>query len=395
MSSTTTRNKTTKKPIYKKKKFVIPFIVIILLIGGRIYLPYWVKDRVNNTLANIPGYYGQVKDIDIALIRGAYVIDGLYLNKVDAGTQIPYLNFPKTDISIEWKSILKGKIVSEIVMYDPKIIYVVEDQEVNEDADANVEDWTKALTKLVPIEINHYEVHNGSFSYVQLAAEPNIDLQINKIEFTADNLRNVVEKTRSLPSSINLTGVSTGNGIVKGTGNINLIKEIPDMDLNISLSSMDATGLNDFTNYYAGIDFEEGDFDLYTEFAIADGNFKGYIKPLLKNSKLIGKEDGFLETIWEGFTGFFEFILKNQKTDTIATRIPLEGNLNGVSAGIFPAITNTIKNGWIKAFQGDIDSTIEYEDAFESKKDMTREEKKELRKTKREKKRAERKADDN
>src|SRR5690606_22511810 len=103
---------------------------------------------INKVLADIPGYYGQVEDVDISLIRGAYVLNGLYLNKVNAKTQVPFLNFPKSDISIEWKSLFHGKIVSEIIMMSPEVIYVFEDQKTAGET-PDVEDWTKALTEIV------------------------------------------------------------------------------------------------------------------------------------------------------------------------------------------------------------------------------------------------------
>src|SRR5690554_668785 len=135
---------------FRKKRFVIPVVILILLFAFRLYLPTLVKDYVNKVLADIPGYYGQVDDIDIALVRGAYVINGMYLNKGTAESQIPFLNFPRTDISIEWKSLFNGKIVSEIIMESPEVIYVFEDQK-EQSGDAGVDDWTKALTDLVPI----------------------------------------------------------------------------------------------------------------------------------------------------------------------------------------------------------------------------------------------------
>ncbi|MCB0468605.1 MAG: DUF748 domain-containing protein, partial [Aequorivita sp.] len=314
---------------FKKKRYAIPIIILILLIAFRLYLPTLVKNNINKVLADIPGYYGQVDDVDISLIRGAYIINGMYLNKGTAESQVPFMNFPKSDISIEWKSLFKGKIVSEIVMTSPEVIYVFEDQK-KESGDANVDDWIKALTDIVPININHFEVHDGKVAFVQLSADPNIDLQIDKLELTADNLRNVVEKERILPSPIRASGVSIGKGKVSLEGYMNLVKEIPDMDLSFSLENAEATALNDFTNYYAGLDFDKGTFGIYSEVAIADGHIIGYVKPLLTDTKLIGEGDGFLEILWEGFVGFFKFILKNQSTDTLATKVSFEGDLNNV-----------------------------------------------------------------
>lgn len=378
-----------KKSRFKKKRYIVPVIILILLIAFRLYLPTLVKNYVNKVLADIPGYYGQVEDIDIALIRGAYVINGMYLNKGTAESQVPFLNFPKSDISIEWKSLFKGKIVSEIIMTSPEVIYVFEDQK-DEIGDANVDDWTKALTDLVPIDINHFEVYDGKLAFVQLSAEPNIDLQINNLQLTADNLRNVVEKERILPSPIRASGVSIGKGKVSLEGNMNLVKEIPDMDLSFSLQDAEATALNDFTRHYAGLDFDKGTFGIFSEVAIADGHLVGYIKPLLTDTKLIGEDDGFLGVLWEGFVGFFKFILKNQGTDTLATKVPIEGDLNNVEAGIWPTVFNIFENAWIKAFTGEVDNDIEFKDAFQDE-NLTREQKRELRKKEREKRREERK----
>ncbi|MGC1515876.1 MAG: DUF748 domain-containing protein, partial [Maribacter sp.] len=351
-----------KRKTLRKKRYTVPIIVLCILIAARIALPYIVKKYVNKVLADIPGYYGQVEDIDLAIIRGAYTIDGLYLNKVDANSKTPFLDFKKTDISIEWKSLLKGKIVSEIEMTQPSIIYVFEDQQ-GDSTETDTEDWSKALTDLVPIDINRLSITDGTLAFVQLQADPNIDLNLKQLTLNATNLRNVVEQSRTLPSDIHATAVSIGNGNVVLNGSMNIVKEIPDMDLSLSLENANATALNDFTKHYAGIDFDSGSFDLFGELAISDGYLKASFKPILKDAKLIGKDDGFLDTLWEGFVGFFKFVLKNQKENTVATKIPIEGDLNNVNAKIWPTITRLFKNGWITAYKGVIDDDVSFEDA--------------------------------
>ncbi|MGA9639602.1 DUF748 domain-containing protein [Flavobacterium sp.] len=373
---------------YRKKRYQFLFVLVVLLIAFRIYLPTLVKNQINKTLAAIPGYYGHVEDIDIALYRGAYIIKGMYLNKMDAKSQVPFLNFPQNDISIEWKSVFKGKIVSEIIMNNPEVIYVFEDQK-QKPKDAGVDDWTKALTDIVPIDINHFEIHQGKLAFVQLKADPNIDLQVTNFEMYADNLKNVVSTGRTLPSPFHATGVSFGKGSLLLDGNINLIKEIPDMDLSFSLKSSNATALNDITNHYVGIDFDKGKFELFSEIAIADGYLKGYVKPLLTDTKLIGKEDGILETIWEGFVGFFKFVLKNQKTNTLALKIPIEGDLKNVKTSTWSTVISIFQNGWIEGFKRETDNEISFKDAFiDANKPL---DKKEIRKEKRKARREARK----
>jgi uncharacterized protein involved in outer membrane biogenesis len=175
-------SKAQKRKKYKKKRYILPITIIVLLIAFRIYLPTLVKNYMNDVLADIPGYYGQVKDVDISLWRGAYQLNGLYLNKKTAQSEVPFLNFPETDISIEWSALLKGKIVSEIEMQSPEVIYVFEDQEKTPtEGEPDVEDWTKALTNIVPLDINNFQVYNGKLAFIQLQANPNIDLFINDL----------------------------------------------------------------------------------------------------------------------------------------------------------------------------------------------------------------------
>ena len=122
---------------------------------------------------------------------------------------------------------------------------------------------------------------------------------------------------------------------------------------------------------------------------------------MLVDTKLIGKDDGFIGVLWEGFVGFFKFILKNQGTNTLATKVPLEGDLNNVDAGTWPTVINIFGNAWIKAFKGETDDEIDFKDALQKaktdankaaekeQKKEDRQERKEDRKEAREKRKAE------
>lgn len=355
-------SKNKRKRGYKKKRFLIPLGIIVFLIVLRLFMPVLVKNYVNGVLADIPGYYGHVDGIDIDLYRGAYVIENMTLNKVEAGSEVPFLDFEKTDISIEWNALLEGRIVSEIKMNRPKIIYVLEDQQEGGTA-PEADDWTKALTDLVPISINNLQTTDGTVAFVQIEADPTIDLNLKNLNLNATNLRNVVQKERTLPSDIHATATSIGQGDLVLDGKMNLVKEVPDMDIAFSVTDADVKALNDFTKYYAEIDFESGTLEVFGEVAIADGFLKGSIKPIIKNGRLVGKEDGFLETLWEGFVGFFKFVLKNQKNNTLATKVPLEGDLNNLGTKTWPTVTNIFKNAWVKAYKGVVDNDISFEDA--------------------------------
>lgn len=87
----------------------------------------------------------------------------------------------------------------------------------------------------------------------------------------------------------------------------------------------------------------------------------------------------------------FKFILKNQGTDTVATKVPIEGDLSQVGSKVFPTVLNIFKNTWIQAFTGNVDDNIEYKDAFQDDKKESRKQRREERKKKRQERKEEKK----
>ncbi|WP_188364375.1 DUF748 domain-containing protein [Marinicella pacifica] len=349
----------------KKRKtgwWVFLLVLVVIFVGFRLYLPTAAKNHVNKVLNDLPGYQGSVDDIDIALIRGAYVVTNLRLRRRDAKTDVPFLNIPQADISIQWRALFNGKIVSEIYLTEPQLIYVFEDQLQQGQQEPETKDWTEALDDLVPIDINHLNIENGRLGLVKVNANPMLDIYMDQLQLTADNLQLVKSDEQNLPSPVKAAAVTIGRGQTELEGRVNFIKDIPDMDVSLSIKDIDVTALNSFTLHYANVDFTSGQLDLYSEVAVADGYLKGYFKPLLTDAKLIDQGDGFFKKLWEGVVGVFKFIFKNQSTDKVATKIPFEGNLDNVEAGVWQTFVNILKNAWVKAFQDNIDEDIEFSD---------------------------------
>ena len=104
-------------------------IIIALIIGVlvivRLVLPYVVLRLANKNLAAMKGYYGKIKDIDLAIVQGAYVIDSIYLNKRDtvAQKETSFFSAQRIDLSIEWKAIFRGSVVGELRFENPTLLF--------------------------------------------------------------------------------------------------------------------------------------------------------------------------------------------------------------------------------------------------------------------------------
>src|SRR5690606_16352624 len=159
-----------------KRPYKIVLGIVIVVIIFRLLLPSIVKNYVNRTLDDLPGYVGHVDDIDIRLIRGAYAIDTLVLKKRTDTSSYPFLKINHVDLSIEWKQIFKGKLVGEVILEKPSIHILAETPDPTHEP--SKEHWTETLKDLMPLTINKLEIADGEFTYLDRTTSPEIDLYI-------------------------------------------------------------------------------------------------------------------------------------------------------------------------------------------------------------------------
>jgi hypothetical protein len=344
-----------------RRSYYIVAAVVLLLIAVRVALPYIVKDYVNKTLDELPGYTGHVADIDLHLYRGAYTIDDLVLVEEKGNPKYPFLQIPKTDLSIEWRSLFKGELVGEVVMERPNMNIVAAAAEADTTGQATQDDWTKVMKDLMPITINRFVVNNGRVAYLDFNASPDVDLHIENMQLVALNLANVEDSTTALPSTVTASGRSVGGGSLKADIKGNFLKEIPDMDVSMQLTRVDLTSLNDFIKSSAKFDVERGRLDMYSKVKLTDGELDGYMKPFLEEVKILNwkkdkKEDGFLHAAKEAVIGLFAEAAENQKRDQIATQVPISGNINEPETDTWKTFINILRHAFIDAFNKSLEN---------------------------------------
>lgn len=350
------------KPGRKRRRLLrIALVAVLLIAAVRMVLPYVILNYANKSLAQLEGYYGHIEDIDLALIRGAYKIDSIYINQVDSATgeQTPFLAASMVDLAIEWKSLFKGSLVGKVVVDEPVVRFTkeeVEPQEVQKDST----DFREVLDDLMPLEINKLEFRNGRLQYVDNTSRPKVDISMTDVDVVALNLRNSYDSADVLPATIDAEA-TIYDGRLDLHMRLNPLAEDPTFDLNAEWNHTNLVKLNEFFQAYAKIDVNKGTFGLYAEVAAKEGRFTGYVKPLLEDIDILGKEDrddNILRQAWETVAGAVTEVFENQPKDRFATKIPLEGDINNPRANIFFAIVQILENAFINALQPSIDQQI-------------------------------------
>ncbi len=344
----------------KQKLLRIALAVLVLIIALRLVLPYFVLHYVNKSLAGIEGYFGHVRDIDLSLYRGAYIVNDIYINKKDTATQqqTPLFSCPHIDVSIEWRSLFKGKIVSELEFKNPMLKFT-QDKAEPEQMEKDTNDFRKMLKTFTPLKVNRFEVFNGKIGYLDNTVKPVVDIQLDGAHIIGRNLSNVVDTTL-LPAKVEANANVYG-GTLKFNMRINALADDPTYDLNAEIKGAQLKSMNDFFKAYGDFDVNKGTFGLYMEIAAKDRKYIGYVKPVIKDLDVVGPEDrknSFLQQLWESLVGLTGDLLKNKRTDEIATKVPIVGEYDNRTIGIWYAVLAALRNGFIQAIYPALDYQV-------------------------------------
>jgi hypothetical protein len=335
--------------------------LLVLLIALRIALPYILLRFVNKELQTIPGYNGHVEDIDVALIRGAYTIKIIKLDKTGGKIPVPFFSAEKLDLSVEWSAIFHGRLVGKIVVLHPIINFAKGPTQETSQTEIPTKSWTKVVGDLMPLKLNSFEIVDGEIHYRDFYSSPKVNIFATDIHMLAENLSNARHQREALPSTVE----ATCNGIYGGRANLHMkldaLDSVPTFDLKAELLDMDITKLNDFLSAYAKLTVRQGTISIYTEAAAKDGKIKGYTKPIIKELRVVNWKDDKghpLKLVWEAAVGAVAWVIKNHGKDQVATRADFEGDLKKPDIDTWYIIGQLLRNGFIQALYPALENDI-------------------------------------
>jgi hypothetical protein len=348
-------------------------VFVFAVVVARLVAPVYILGYVNKTLQGLDGYTGHVNDIDLGIWRGAYVIKGITIEKSTEKTPTPFVSIEQVDIALHWDALLKGQIVSEIELTEPKINIVAErkkesaheqqaeQREKEKVAKGEETSWQKQIKQLLPLDINRIGVTRGELHFRDPYGDPKVDVPVNNINGEVTNLTNSEDLNEDMVARANFKARALNSGKLSLDGNMDPYAEKPSFAMKAELEDLQVKELNDFLKAYANVDAEKGVLSVYTEVQAKEGRFKGYVKPLLVDLKILrwkDEKEGFFGKLWEGVAELGKDILRNREKDQVATRVPLSGRVEKPDADIFETVMEVLHNAFIEALRRGLEPAI-------------------------------------
>jgi len=172
--------------------------------------------------ARLKGYTVRVEKLDFHPVGLSLDLEKLWIYQTPHPDP-PIAYIPNLHASVHWKALLSGRLVGDFQIEDPKV-HIDLRQFVQESKDPTpIQDkgWQDALEAAYPLKIDRFAIRNGDLTYVDKG--PYKPLHVRKLNFTAENIRNVKSAKGVYPSPVDLEGVVFDKGNAKFKGDVDFL----------------------------------------------------------------------------------------------------------------------------------------------------------------------------
>jgi len=221
--------------------------------------------------------------------------------------------------------------------------------------------WIEFAKQLLFLNISRLQVENGSTHFRTYHTTPPIDIFVDNIKLVAEDLNIRSSPLDQLPADVHLSAHIHG-GTLKVDGTMNPRNPVPTFDVNAELQGLNLAEINSLLLAYADIDVNRGTFSMSAELAAKERKISGYVKPMVKDLKLFNwkqdKKGGLRKMIKELFIDGVVSLFKNQRSDQLATKVVIDGEITGPDVSLWSVVGCMLCNAFVESLLPHVENTI-------------------------------------
>jgi hypothetical protein len=328
---------------------IVALVMLVAFLFVWYATPYFLRDYLNRQGEHLPDYHLHIEWVRIHPWNCSLDVERVRLTKRSDEIPVPFFTCPRVHVAMQWEEIFHGTLRSSISLVQPIVNFV--QGPTPETSQTFLEPaWVTAVKQLVPLRINRFTVTQGDVHFYDFHADPKIDLQMDQVELSLDNLTNSNHSSSLMPSTAVLTGRPFKVGKLDAHLAVNVDLKQPTFAEKVRLEDIPAPALNAFLAKYGSVYAKSGELAFYTEMVSAKGNFNGYVKPFFQNLQFepMPKDRNGLAAIWAAIVNGMKDLLEN-KDDAVATKIPISGHYSDPDIDFWSAAFGLIRNAYLQA----------------------------------------------
>jgi len=347
--------------------FLFALLALILIL--RAVTPEVVRHYLNRELSSNGDWSGYISDVDLKVIRGAVVLEGVKLDR-EPQKEISFAS-KVVQVNLSWIGLLKKELRFDLILEEPLLEILIKD--LSSKPGSKKEEIKDAQEKAGatgwPILLGSLQILSGALRVRDLSSNALPTFRVYNINLNASNIWNQIEEQKG-PSQIEFSGTTSGRGRLSGKLLLSAFSPSPNFKGELKIESLDLRVLSSFLKNKINVVVQEGSLDLFLEFATRGWQLEGYIKPIISDLKFSDTEGGnkknpsFWQKLWAGILNWVTAMFTNQETNELAGKIRFSGDLSDPKTSPLSAALSLVRNAFIEAILGGFDRDLKIKPKF-------------------------------
>ena len=343
----------------KKRNFLLGTVVslAILLVLLYVMIPWIIKYYLNeHVLKDLGKYTGHVENVEVELLKGAYDIQLITIEQKDGGQGVPLFQADSILVFVSWEALRNYELLVSTKLTKPQLSFLDAKSDDDEQTGEGV-DWLAIFNNILPTTLHEFTVENGTIAFRNLDTTPKVDVRATSINGYLTNLTNVKDKSGRRAASAEISAELVETARLNGKAEFDPF-DFKDFLFAASAEQLKLREINDFAKVYGGLDFADGEGEIFTELQANDGTLDGYLKVLFEDidifswsQDVIKQGNNPLQLLFEGLAGTGSALLTNLGRDRIATNIAIEGSVAEPDISVWQVIGSLLRNSFIDAIK--------------------------------------------
>ncbi len=211
----------------------------------------------------------------------------------------------------------------------------------------------------VNIDLRTIKIRHSRLSFKNSDSDPPYELFVSDTDLTISNLSNHLAHGRA---RLDMHGKFMGSGEARIYGTFVPEGAGPEFNSNITITKTNLTSLNPLLSAEGRIDVARGYLSVYSQVDVRNGLIVGYVKPLFSDIQVYNyakdRNKGLMQQAKNMMVGAAAHILKNRRTQKVATDVDIGGELNKPDVSTWQAFVQVVKNAFVKAILPGFDSQV-------------------------------------
>lgn len=299
-----------------KRWYIAISIIVVVIIALVVGLDPLAKKIINQKIDQSSMIRGEVKQVNVRLFEAAVQLGAieLFYDSESDSASFPLFSADSLLVDLEWKPLFRKTLVGDVSVVNPEMNYILLPSDSSQSSDTTA----SSQSGYPSFRVQQLEVSNGQVHVKDPTTDPPLTASITDLYITGKNISNIPDSTEQLPASLQLEGITTGNGKLVLNLDMDLLPNRPQFTSNLSIDSISLPDLNDFFEAYTGINMNGGSLSLTSELSVDSGAVDGFIEPNFTDIKVVelgsgsNAGSGIFNKGWEALAGIGLQIIQNE-----------------------------------------------------------------------------------